>query len=982
MNTAKRIIGDTEHTRTPQEELESVPNVIRVKPNHSNENTKDNSNQPQTQSRGSAEGQNEAEEGIFRKVGSSMELRTFRQDHLEKYDIYHFESTADYDTLLRVDIPVTRAQAEQLLFSFFNGMTLSLLQMVLQYYSIKHREISSFLEMRVEESSLLLRKVLEKVQDKFALSLLIKKAYEDLQKYLSVYLFSSSVYQKKTLKFLKQIRIVACESKLPKKFTSKFTSGDTFIGDILSRIRSTRDMEVVDALSQSFYQIVYHLDIDMTIFRSETASQPVLDKARLVHEGIRGKGDYSLILLRANSPASPGRSKSSYKMFFGIKAIQVVDEVYFKDELKRTASNSNYKEISKVDDYVKLNREEKKLINSLTKHKESFQSEKPLKIKKIDPNHGAALIGRSKRLSCEHRNSKSELREEKDELLANTPLKKVKKKIKAVIQNQRLKNPPSASQKQIKGRQMSSYKNFRPANLSLKDLEDQNGSSVEIAENRKIGVGEQPDASDAAPNPLREFRAALSHKSLSSKSRNFNRGVKTMLDSNGRIIVYKAKNNQKEDRDASHATKIRPNTQKIHRSPKNSVPRAGRSGLNFFQNPMQGRIPGQSRSRKNRSSCLIHVNIKQKENEHNKTDQNLQSAHLTTSAVMTPSKGPQQTHGRLPHTKNFLNVCSAGSIKQKNLVKIFAEKRPKNSKKGVSGKALHDKRLRRPSTSQISNLRNFVIEASQNSNPGHGSPKNSLFGSNIKTNRSHANTVGLDTSQSQSKTKIMSLQIKSKLRAKLNTIGLKNGRVTTDRVVEIHQQLLQQKRGKKKPLTTKNKKKKKNLVKSFQGIIHEPLSVGGGAAKDSSFDLGRVSGKTLLQRKKSKLSSFREKVAKKAKCNSSRVGGKRNGQKISKGRLQSVLDGLGKGVGGISRNLTSGQGLRREEPPEIKSAHISRKISTQAPGGAFFEVSAGWKRNRKISENCSIEGSDHCSGLEEVLIYASLISFISFFISF
>ena len=154
------------------------------------------------------------------------------------------------ETPILTEPPYTDKKIHNAFHQFYNGLVLLFLQDALEAAQLA--SVPSARRQFLTQSFTHLQTVLNKIDDKFALSLLSKNLYDDLEKYMSIYLFSSSVYQKRITKFFKSI-------------TQKKFSKSKEIEDFLRIIGDKSD--VVTMYTFAYAQIIKEFKIRFEIYK-------------------------------------------------------------------------------------------------------------------------------------------------------------------------------------------------------------------------------------------------------------------------------------------------------------------------------------------------------------------------------------------------------------------------------------------------------------------------------------------------------------------------------------------------------------------------------------------------------------------------------------------------------------------------------------------------------------------------------------------
>ena len=138
---------------------------------------------------------------VFVKIASQRHLKNLIENSVPNtFNFYKFSSSLSFLTSFDFKEPLKKKVIHLSIIQFFNGVILSLIQRVKD--NIKQGVINSG---KGEKCYGWLSKMLRTIGDKFALSLVEKELYIDLEEYLGEYLFSSSVYQGKVLKFVTEV---------------------------------------------------------------------------------------------------------------------------------------------------------------------------------------------------------------------------------------------------------------------------------------------------------------------------------------------------------------------------------------------------------------------------------------------------------------------------------------------------------------------------------------------------------------------------------------------------------------------------------------------------------------------------------------------------------------------------------------------------------------------------------------------------------
>lgn len=238
------------------------------------------------------------EESFFKKIASKKSLS--HQDDLENpnnamFDFYVFnDGYENYETNINLKLPLDDRMVDSALTKFHNGVTLIILQKILNLVKDNHFLDFSSKMVEIKKNSLILRKIIEEIDDKFALTLLNRELFSDLEDYLSVYLFSSTVYQGKILDYIKKLFQKKFFTGLERDSERAVFDMTQFMRDIVAK------SSIEKTISFVYMQILEELDIAMDIYASFLNINGVKTKVKLYDCRLSSKCDpkYLLVLLQ------------------------------------------------------------------------------------------------------------------------------------------------------------------------------------------------------------------------------------------------------------------------------------------------------------------------------------------------------------------------------------------------------------------------------------------------------------------------------------------------------------------------------------------------------------------------------------------------------------------------------------------------------------------------------------------------------------
>lgn len=263
---------------------------------------------PQIMNSKGENGEKDPNNDFFKKIASRKSLSN--QDENNAYneslfDFYVFNLNCEnYETVIKLKFPLTGEMVNSALTKFHNGLTLIILKKILKFLDDDFIDFQ-FKRAQIIKNSQILFKMIHEIDDKFALSLLQREQYHDLQNYLSVYLFSSTVYQKKILKFIEKI--------FKKKFLvdkgNLLNSKEVDLKSMMEELGKNNDMEKM--LAFVYIQILEELSIQMDIYSSfiQTNEEKKV-KTKLYNSCNNDDPEFILILLKL---------KNDFSLCFGNK---------------------------------------------------------------------------------------------------------------------------------------------------------------------------------------------------------------------------------------------------------------------------------------------------------------------------------------------------------------------------------------------------------------------------------------------------------------------------------------------------------------------------------------------------------------------------------------------------------------------------------------------------------------------------------------
>lgn len=256
---------------------------------------------------------NPLEEKFFKKIASKKSLSNQGEESRPNdalFDFYIFnDGYENYDTSIRLRLPLNDRMVHSALTKFHNGVTLIILHKILNLvdgdkildYSTKMREI--------RKNCIILREIIQEIDDKFALTLLNRELFHDLENYLSVYLFSSTVYQGKILDYIKKLFQKKFFTGLEQECDKNVFDMTKFMQDIVAKSSIEKTVSFV------YMQILEELNISMDIYTSFVNSRGGKTKTQLYDSRISTKREpeYLLVLLKI---------ESGFSLCFGNRLIQ------------------------------------------------------------------------------------------------------------------------------------------------------------------------------------------------------------------------------------------------------------------------------------------------------------------------------------------------------------------------------------------------------------------------------------------------------------------------------------------------------------------------------------------------------------------------------------------------------------------------------------------------------------------------------------
>lgn len=224
---------------------------------------------------------------IFTKVASKKSLKKLIGNNAENiFDFYAFNSMSKYQKYISFKSTSLEKEIHESLIQFFNGLTLLILERILSKGG------------KNKNCEIYLKKLLKKVKDKFALSLISNQLYNDLGEYLSEYLFNREGYKILTLEYINEIikskyELAMLESGRSKEDQQNFNRME----DILRMVQEKSGIEYM--LTFAFVQILEEFGINMSICASDlTKNRPIkrklYDSFALTQESV----DFVLVMLK------------------------------------------------------------------------------------------------------------------------------------------------------------------------------------------------------------------------------------------------------------------------------------------------------------------------------------------------------------------------------------------------------------------------------------------------------------------------------------------------------------------------------------------------------------------------------------------------------------------------------------------------------------------------------------------------------------
>lgn len=221
---------------------------------------------------------------VFTKVANKKSLKKLIGNKAENiFDFYAFNANSKYKKYIKFQGVPTNRLIQEALGQFFNGLILVVIERIIAKGGNDHT------------CEIYLKKMLKKIRDKFALSLISNCLYEDLSEYLSDYLFNSEGYKSQTIDYVNDI--IKSKYRLAMEETGQRSQDFDRMEDILRMVGEKSGIEYM--LTFAFVQILEEFGINMSICATDlTKNRPVkrklYDSFALTEESV----DFVLVMLR------------------------------------------------------------------------------------------------------------------------------------------------------------------------------------------------------------------------------------------------------------------------------------------------------------------------------------------------------------------------------------------------------------------------------------------------------------------------------------------------------------------------------------------------------------------------------------------------------------------------------------------------------------------------------------------------------------
>jgi uncharacterized DUF497 family protein len=302
---------------------------------------------------------------LFTPITLNAKISDLSQEH---YNFFKFNNSRDYDPTIHLSSEDPEEALVDAITVFYNGLSLLFLQNLVKMKKMKKDDISSKYSEFVQNGYSYLHRMLTEVDDKFALGLLSKLLYDDLESYMSVYLFTSVAYTRRIMLFFKNLLVKNFKGENLKTKSLK---------EMLELILADTKRE--KQLVYSFNMIAEYLNLRMKIYSQkgstiEVEETQLDDDQNLDWAKLAQPPQYLLIIKPISTKCQ------SFELLFG--------KLGFRSTMAHHQDSSTTLGISEIDARM-----------SMKEHKNSIQSEntKCTKEKKLNQQMAMSTVKNTSR---------------------------------------------------------------------------------------------------------------------------------------------------------------------------------------------------------------------------------------------------------------------------------------------------------------------------------------------------------------------------------------------------------------------------------------------------------------------------------------------------------------------------------------------------------------------------------------------------------
>lgn len=310
----------------------------------------------------------------FKKVESEeLKRRLIGKSKKSLFDFFCFHNPDNTPRMISSMTIFSETQTKEKIFHFFLGIILMSLQELSSKNTLKEhtksrfksRSVMNVIESTGSKNLNFLVKILDHIDDKYALMLLSRSSFAELERYLRDFMFPSLKFKKKILKFSEDSMTREASIGLVKKLIGKEPIRREDVYDTLREIYFVKGVEKMFAFI--FVQIIESLEIPMNIYMTEIEKGNDKKKKIKFYDCTKSmKMDLDSVFVLLKLP------RKGFVFYFGVKK----KEKNSKSEMMGNAQTvTNYSELTNRLDMKQL-QEVMKFNSSLHRKTEEVYREK------------------------------------------------------------------------------------------------------------------------------------------------------------------------------------------------------------------------------------------------------------------------------------------------------------------------------------------------------------------------------------------------------------------------------------------------------------------------------------------------------------------------------------------------------------------------------------------------------------------------------